>query len=115
VKQIGRIGEHPGRKSGFVRATARNWRVRCLPHLTALPLTLLQMELLLDSPVVDLRTLAEVVQRDTGLATQLLQLANADRHPEEYMLRIEDCLVDLGISWLLAVVRELPVSAQDSY
>src|SRR5450755_847876 len=101
--------------SGYPRRSEGNWKARCLPHLTALPVTLLQMELLLDCPVVDLDALAEVVQHDSGFTAQLLGLANADRHPDDHLLRIEDCLVDLGIFWLLAMVRDLPVSTQNIY
>jgi len=83
-----------------------------LPHLTALPSTLAQLELLLDRPVVDLAALADLVQSDSVLASQLLRLVNIDRHPDDFILRIEYCLVELGITWLLAMVRELPVSTQ---
>jgi hypothetical protein len=100
---------------GYPQRSLGNWKARCLPHLTALPVTLLQMELLLDCPVVDLDALAEVVQHDSEFTAQLLELANADRHPDDHLLRIEDCLVDLGIFWLLAMVRDLPVSTQNIY
>ncbi len=85
---------------------------RGLPHLMALPATLVQMELLLNDPVVDLHALAEVVSKDLAFTIQLLRLSNMDRHPENYFLRIEDCLVDLGIDWLLTLVREAPLSLQ---
>jgi hypothetical protein len=86
------------------------WNSRCLPHLTALPSTLAQMELLLHVPVVDLQMLSDVVREDSGFAAQLLQLSNVDRHPEAHFLRIEDCLVDLGVDWLLAVVSQVPLT-----
>jgi hypothetical protein len=113
----GTIGSGSGSHSAnaYPHGSCSSWNNCCLPHLTALASTLLQMELLLDCPVLDLYALAKVVQRDTGLATQLLQLANADRHPEDHMLSIEDCLLDLGIRWLLAIVRELPLSTQEDY
>ena len=62
--------------------TDESWNSRCLPHLTALPSTLAQMELLLNVPVVDLYVLSDVVNSDAGFASQLLQLSNLDRHPE---------------------------------
>jgi HDOD domain len=97
---------------GCVRAIDGDWNTRCQPRLTALPATLVQMELLLSDPVVDLCTLAEVVTKDTVLAGQLLRMSNIDRRYEERFLRVEDCLVDLGIDWLLAVVRDVPLSSQ---
>jgi hypothetical protein len=90
------------------------WNSRCLPHLTALPATLAQMELVLNVPVVDLYVLSDVVNSDAGFASQLLQLSNLDRHPEAHFVRIEDCLVDLGIDWLLAVVSQVPLTPQDN-
>jgi len=87
-----------------------SWTTSQLPRLTPLTSTLVEMELLLNAPPVDLLALARVVQKDVVLATQLLRLANTDRHPQEYLLRIEDCLVDVGIDWLLALVEEVPLS-----
>jgi hypothetical protein len=103
-----------------VKATKRSgagdpWNSRCLPHLTALPATLAQMELLLNVPAIDLHALAEVVNGDAGFASQLLQLSNLDRRPEAHFVRIEDCLVDLGIDWLLAVVSQVPLTPQEFY
>jgi hypothetical protein len=100
---------------GYYHCSDSQWNSPSLPHLTALPSTLAQMELLLDRPVVDLAALAEVVQSDDVLASQLLRLVNIDRHPDDRLLRIDECLIELGISWLLAIVRELPVSTQDVY
>lgn len=92
-----------------------SWNSRCLPHLTAMPTTLAQMELLLNVPVIDLYVLSDVVNRDSSFAAQLLQLSNIDRHPESHFVRIEDCLVDLGIDWLLAVVSQVPLTPQEIY
>jgi hypothetical protein len=80
-----------------------------------MPTTLAQMELLLNVPVIDLYVLSDVVNRDASFASQLLQLSNLDRHPEAHFVRIEDCLVDLGIDWLLAVVSQVPLTPQDIY
>ena len=92
-----------------------SWNARCLPHLTALPSTLAQMELLLHVPVVDLYVLSDVVKKDPSFASQLLQLGNLDRHPESHFVRIEDCLVDLGVDWLLAVVSQVPLTPTEAY
>jgi len=80
----------------------------CLPGLPALPLTLAEMELLLQGPVVDLGAIAEVAKRDASLTAQLLWLANRDREESDRLYRIEACLVQLGISVLRELVRETP-------
>ena len=95
---------------GCTKCSGDTWSASQLPRLTPLTSTLVEMELLLNAPPVDLLALARVVQKDLVLATQLLRLANTDRHPQEYLLRIEDCLVDVGIDWLLALVEEVPLS-----
>ena len=80
----------------------------CLPGLPALPLTLAEMELLLQGPVADLGAIAEVAKRDASLTAQLLRLANRDREESDRLYRIETCLVQLGISVLRELVRETP-------
>jgi hypothetical protein len=59
--------------------------------------------------------LSDVVKKDAGFASQLLQLGNLDRHPESHFVRIEDCLVDLGVDWLLAVVSQVPLTPTEAY
>lgn len=80
----------------------------CLPGLPALPLTLAEMELLLQGPVVDLGAIAEVAKRDASLTAQLLWLANREREESDRLYRIEACLVQLGISVLRELVQETP-------
>lgn len=80
----------------------------CLPGLPALSLTLAEMELLLQGPVVDLGAIAEVARRDASLTAQLLWLANRDREESDRLYRIEACLVQLGISVLRQLVQETP-------
>ena len=101
--------------AGYFHCSDSQWNSPCLPHLTALASTLAQMELLLDRPVVDLAALAYVVQSDISLTAQLLRFVNIDRHPDDSIRRIDECLIELGITWLLEMVRELPVSTQDVY
>jgi len=99
---------------GYSQYPGASWSAQQhLPRLTPLRSTLVEMELLLNAPPVDLFSLAQVVQKDVVLASQLLRLANTDRHPQEYLLRIEDCLVDVGIDWLLALVEEVPLSPRE--
>jgi hypothetical protein len=79
-----------------------------LPLLPALPLTLAQMELLLHGPVVNLSGITEVAKHDAGLSAQLLLLANRDREESDRFYRIEDCLVQIGVSPLRELVRAMP-------
>lgn len=76
--------------------------------LPALPLTLAELELLLQQPVVDLAAVAEVVKRDASFTAQLLLLANHDCEESERFYRVEDCLVQLGSSAVQELVRETP-------
>jgi hypothetical protein len=99
--------------TGYFHCADSHWNSPSPPHLTAMASTLVQMELLLDRPVVNLAALAEVVQSDITLASQLLRLVNIDRHPDDSILCIDTCLVELGIIWLLEMVRELPVCTQE--
>ena len=79
-----------------------------LPLVSASPLALAEMELLLQGPVVDLGAIAEVVKHDAGVTAQLLFLANRDREESDRFYRIEDCLVQVGISPLRELVRATP-------
>ena len=79
-----------------------------LPLLPALPLTLAELELLLQGPVVDLGAIAEVAKRDAGMTAQLLLLANHNREESDRLYRLEDCLVQIGISPLRELVRVMP-------
>jgi len=105
--------EAPLRPEGFRAAGQRKQfgsdpHPACPPLLPALPLTLAEMELLLQEPVVDLGAIAEVAKRDASLTAQLLLLANRDREESDRFYRIEDCVVQLGISALQELVQETP-------
>ena len=78
------------------------------PLLAALPLTLAELELLLQGPVVDLTAIAEVAKRDAAVTAQLLLLANRDRDESDRIYRLEDCLVHIGISRLRGLVCAAP-------
>jgi hypothetical protein len=80
----------------------------CLPFLPALSLTLAELELLLQEPAVDLSAVAEVVKGDASFTAQLLLLANQDREKSDRFYRIEDCLVQLGISATQELVHKTP-------
>lgn len=78
------------------------------PVLPALPLTLAELELLLQERVVDLTAVAEVAKRDASFTAQLLLLANQDLEDCDRLYRVEDCLVQLGISTVQELVQETP-------
>ena len=68
-----------------------------LPSLPILTTTRLQLELLLNDPVVDLRAVTEVILADAGATLQILRTVGReftvnDGRPD----RIEDCIVSLS-------------------
>lgn len=68
-----------------------------LPGLPILTTTRLQLELLLNDPVVDLKAVTEVILADAGATLQILrtvgrEFAASDDRPD----RIEDCIVSLS-------------------
>lgn len=68
-----------------------------LPGLPILATTRLQLELLLNDPVVDLKAVTEVILSDAGATLQILrtvgrEFAATDGRPD----RIEDCIVSLS-------------------
>lgn len=68
-----------------------------LPGLPILTTTRLQLELLLNDPVVDLRAVTEVILADVGATLQILrtvgrEFSATDGRPD----RIEDCIVSLS-------------------
>ena len=79
-----------------------------LLFLPVFPLTLAEMELLLQQPTADLAAMAEVAKRDASLAAQLLLLANSDREESDRFYRLEDCLVQLGTGVLQGLVQQMP-------
>jgi HD-like signal output (HDOD) protein len=71
--------------------------VDILPGLPILTTTRLQLELLLNDPVVDLKAVTEVILADAGATLQILrtvgrEFAENDGRPD----RIEDCIVSLS-------------------
>ena len=90
------------------RRTDNSWPGFDPPPLAALPLTLAELELLLQGPVVDLGVIAEVVKRDAAVTAELLLLANRERDESDRFYRMEDCLVQIGISRLRELVQAMP-------
>jgi HD-like signal output (HDOD) protein len=68
-----------------------------LPSLPILTTTRLQLELLLNDPVIDLKAVTDVILADAGATLQILRIVGsefgeADDKPD----RIEDCIVTLS-------------------
>jgi HD-like signal output (HDOD) protein len=65
----------------------------------ALIATHLQLELLLQQPVVELRAVAEVLRRDPGATIEVLRLAGREWMPgEERAARLEDAIAGLSLA-----------------
>jgi HDOD domain len=87
---------------------------RCSRILPVLPLTLAQLELLIQEAVVDLGAIVEVARPDASLTAQLLLLANRDRDEDDRLSRVADCVVQLGISAVRDLVRGMsPIGPSD--
>jgi hypothetical protein len=67
---------------------------------------LLRLELLLGDQVVDLSAVSEIVTRDGGLKTHVLQLASDDGRADEPDLSVHECLVEIGIERLRESLRQ---------
>jgi HD-like signal output (HDOD) protein len=76
-----------------------------LPDVPILLSTRLQLELLLQEPVLDLRAVSEVILQDMGATLQILRLVGEEyRAAEERPIRIEDCIASLDTRvWFDAV------------
>ena len=68
-----------------------------LPQIPAMAATTLQLELLLQEPLVDLKIVSEVILSDPGATLQILRLIGEEyTNEEDRPTRIEDCLVSLN-------------------
>ncbi len=76
-----------------------------LPGIPILLSTRLQLELLLQEPVLDLRAVAQVILEDVGATLQILRLVGEEYGlAEERPIRIEDCIASLDTRiWFQAV------------
>lgn len=68
-----------------------------LPSLPIMATTRLQLDLLMNDSVIDLKCVAEVVLADAGATLQILRLVGEDfPNEDERPKRIEDCIVSLS-------------------
>lgn len=68
-----------------------------LPGLPILTTTRLQLELLLNDPVVDLKAVTEVILADAGATLQILRVVGREfEDMDSKPARIEDCIVSLS-------------------
>jgi HD-like signal output (HDOD) protein len=76
-----------------------------LPNVPILLSTRLQLELLLQEPVLDLSAVSEVILQDLGATLQILRLVGEEyRSADERPIRIEDCIASLDTQvWFGAV------------
>ena len=70
-----------------------------LPGVPVMAVTRLRLELLSDEPVIDLKSVTEVVLADAGATLQILRLVGEEFPDEgERPKRIEDCIVCLSFA-----------------
>lgn len=73
--------------------------------------TTLQLELLLQEPLVDLNAIAEVILSDAGATLQTLRLVGEEfPNEEDRPTRIEDCIVSLNLECWYEAMRKQGVS-----
>jgi hypothetical protein len=75
-------------------------------EIPALAGTLLQLELLLNAPMVDLEAVTRLVRSDLGLCIQVLKESRFGAADGDQLWRISDCVIQLG-SQLLGLARPL--------
>ena len=76
-----------------------------LPAVPVLPRTLLQLDLIVGEPCVDLGQMSQLVLGDLGATLQILRLAGREYgNTEDRPNRIEDCIMDLGLEACLKAV-----------
>jgi hypothetical protein len=95
------------------------WQVELahdLPDVPVLLETLLQLDLEVQEPCVDLRAMSQLVLSDLGATVQILRLAGREYGNEEGCpTRIEDCISDLGVHACLEAVSAQVVARNSRY
>jgi hypothetical protein len=66
---------------------------------------LLRLELLLGERAVDLSAVSDIVTRDGGLKTHVLQLANDGAHDDETDPSVHECIAEIEIERLRESLR----------
>jgi c-di-GMP-related signal transduction protein len=67
---------------------------------------LLRLELLLGERVVTLSAISDIVKRDVGLKTHVLQLAHDTAPSDEPDVSVDECIVEIGIERLRESLRQ---------
>lgn len=87
-----------------------------LPSLPVMIATRLQLELLLNDPVIDLGAVTEVILGDAGATLQILRLIGEEyKNAEDRPNRMEDCIVSLSMGRCYQVVCGAGSSRSGSY
>jgi len=87
-----------------------------LPTLPTMITTRLQLELLLQDSLIDLRAVSEVILADPGATLQILRVIG-EEYPnvDERPVRIEDCIVSLSMERCYQVICASGVTYCESY
>ncbi len=87
-----------------------------LPSLPTMAATRLQLELLRNDSVVDLKNVTEVILSDPGATLQILRVVGEEfPNDEERPKRIEDCIVSLSLARCYQVICAAEISHSNAY
>lgn len=82
-----------------------------LPDLPIMAATRLQLDLLINNSVIDLKNVTEVILADPGATIQILRVTGEEfPDPDERPKRIEDCIVTLSLARCYQIICESKVS-----
>ena len=81
-----------------------------LPPIPTMAATTLQLELLLQNSLVDLKAISEVILSDAGATLQILRLVGEEfTNEQDRPTRIEDCIASLNSDcWYQAIRQQSP-------
>lgn len=89
--------------------------VQDFPDLPVLPETMLFLDLMIQEPCVNLREMSQLILADLGATLQVLRLAGREYgQAEGRPVRMEDCIVDLGLQECLDAILRKTLPRDDS-
>lgn len=103
-----RLGTYTNREYAAAPAFPALSFVDPLPRISAMAATSLQLELLLQEPLVDLKAISEVILSDAGATLQIFRLVGEEFPNDQHRpTRIEDCIASLNSeSWYEAISQQ---------
>lgn len=85
-----------------------------LGNIPAAAASLLNLQWLLNQPVIDLEAVATCIRADSGILLHVLSAVVPETAEfEDDLLRVENCIIHLGVATVRAILRQVPVSANE--